>query len=77
MKIAKQVISVEQKHLSNQASNKIYEYGTKWPITFNAEKTSLKTFTGRLPPLLPHLLCDNEIPVENSHKHLGLTLPVI
>ena len=55
--------------------SKIHEYGSKWAITFNAKKTSLQTFTRRPAPLLPHLLFDNqEIPVKDSHKHLGLTL---
>ena len=55
--------------------NKIHEYGTQWAITFNAKKTSIKTFTRRPAPLLPPLLFDNQqIPVKDSYKHLGVTL---
>ena len=53
----------------------IYDYGTKWAITFNASKTTQQTFTKRRSTQVPYLLFDNmKIPLEESHKHLGLTL---
>ena len=52
----------------------IYEYGSRWIITFNASKTSQQTFTKKRAPEIPHLQFGTEaIPLNDHHKHLGLT----
>ena len=53
----------------------ILDYGTKWAITFNASKTTQQTFTNRIGTQAPCLLFDGkEVPLDDNHKHLGLTL---
>ena len=53
----------------------IFDYGTKWAITFNASKTTQQTFTNRKGAHAPRLIFDDtRIPLDVSHKHLGLTL---
>ena len=54
--------------------DKIKQFGDKWAITFNSSKTTQQTFTNKPVKKDPKLRFGNiDIPVENSHKHLGLT----
>ena len=55
--------------------NEIQTFGDKWSITFNSSKTIQQTFTNRPVKNHPKLRFGHPlIPVENSHKHLGLTI---
>ena len=56
--------------------NEIQTFGDKWSITFNSSKTIQQTFTNRPVKNHPKLRFGHAplIPVENSHKHLGLTI---
>ena len=54
--------------------DRIKRYGYDWAITFNADKTTQKTFTykhARIPALT---FDDKIIPIRDSHKHLGVTI---
>ena len=61
--------------LSHQKDlDEIYEYGRKWAITFNVEKTIQQTFSHKTQHQTPVLTFSGDpIPVKNSHTHLGLT----
>ena len=53
----------------------IYHYGQIWAIKFNATKTTQQTFSLRQKTNVPALSFGGQpIPIENDHKHLGLTL---
>ena len=52
----------------------IQDYGLKWAITFNTNKTAQQTFTNRREVTAPTLSFDGQqIPLTTEHKHLGLT----
>ena len=54
--------------------NAIHNYGLKWAITFNTNKTAQQTFTYRRNVTAPALTFDGQqIPLTTEHKHLGLT----
>ena len=58
-----------QKDLDN-----IHDYGLKWAITFNKNKTAQQTFSNRRNSKAPRLtFSGQQIPLANEHKHLGLT----
>ena len=54
--------------------DKINDFGKKWLIQFNSKKTIEQTFSNRntIPPKLK--FGDIDIPINYSHKHLGLTI---
>ena len=53
----------------------ILQYGQKWKITFNGSKTIQQTFSLKNTPNIPKLFFDDQpIPVNSSHKHLGISL---
>ena len=51
----------------------IYNYGLKWAITFNAEKTSQQTSNRRNARVPSLTFGGQKISPTNKHKHLGLT----
>lgn len=52
----------------------IHNYGLKWAITFNTNKTAQQTFTNRRNVTAPALTFNGQqIPLTAEHKHLGLT----
>ena len=54
--------------------NAIYDYGLRWAITFNSNKTTQQTFSNRRNPRIPKLTFGGqEIYPTSQHKHLGLT----
>ena len=54
--------------------NAIYHYGSRWAITFNADKTTQQTFSNRKNPVVPSLNFGGQpISLAREHKHLGLT----
>ena len=54
--------------------NAIHDYGIKWAITFNSNKTTQQTFSNRRNPTIPKLTFGGQdICLTNKHKHLGLT----
>ena len=63
------------KQLSLQEDlDEIYDYGRKWAITFNVDKTIQQTFSLRTQHQTPVLTFGGDpIPVKDSHTHLGLT----
>ena len=53
----------------------IHKYGQEWNITFNGSKTIQQTFSLKTTPNVPKLYFDgHEIPVHDSHKHLGISI---
>ena len=55
--------------------DKTQKFGDRWWIIFSSSKTVQQTFTNRTVKNYPKLRFGNlEIPVESSHKHLGLML---
>ena len=55
--------------------DRIYSYGKKWLITFNATKTIQQTFSLKKGTVKPELKFGGQvIPLVEKHKHLGVTL---
>ena len=53
----------------------ILDYGKRWAITFNATKTLQQTFSHkRAPRNLQLKFSQHDIPIVQTHKHLGVTL---
>ena len=60
--------------LQNDLDN-IYRYGQDWKIIYNGSKTIRQTFSLKKTPNIPQLIFDGQvIPVNQSHKHLGISL---
>ena len=54
--------------------DRIHKYGQDWAITFNTTKTVQQTFSHKREQHPPKLTFGgDEIPLQNSHKHLGIT----
>ena len=55
--------------------DKIQNYGRQWKITFNGSKTTQQTFSLKNSPSIPTLFFEDKIiPLNNSHRHLGVYL---
>ena len=53
----------------------IHKYGQEWKITFNSSKTIQQTFSFKNDPDIPRLVFNDQvISVNDSHKHLGISL---
>ena len=55
----------------------IHKYGQEWKITFNSSKTVQQTFSFKNDPDIPRLVFNDQvISVNDSHKHLGISLSI-